>query len=112
MHRNADKAAPIACTLSMADFRSRAQWLNGLTARSLISHRQDGLIVHLIYKADAIEDVEKLVRQEQRCCGFLKFDLNRGPESVELTITAPPSAGDDARALYAQLVPAEAQPAQ
>lgn len=109
---NADKAGPIACTLSPADFRSRAQWINELTSRSLVTYRQDGLRLHLTYKPDAAEDVEKLVRQEQRCCSFLKFDLRRAPNSVDLTITVSAEAGDDARALYAHLIPAEIQTAR
>jgi hypothetical protein len=71
---------------------------------------EDGLSVHLSYKAEAAEDVERMVRQEQCCCGFLTFDLSRGPDSVEVVITAPANAGDDARALYANLLPDEASP--
>ena len=109
---NTGNAAPIACTLSPSDFRSRAQWLNELTSRSLISHSQDGLNVRLTYKVDAAADVEELVRQEHRCCGFLQFQIRRTSGSVALTITAPVSAGDDARVLYAHLLPAQVQPDQ
>lgn len=103
---NTEKPAPMACTLSGTDFKRRAQWLNDLTSEALVSHRVEGLRAHLIYKADAAADVEKLVRQERQCCSFLRFDIARASDHVELTIMAPESAGDDARMLFAHLVPA------
>jgi hypothetical protein len=103
---NTEKPAPMACTLSGADFKRRAQWLNDLTSEALVGHRVEGLTAHLIYKSDAAADVERLVHQEQQCCSFLRFDIARTSDHVELTITAPASAGDDARMLFAHLVAA------
>ena len=97
--------APIACTLSTNDFKERALWLNELKARSLLSHRFAGLSVHLSYRLDAADDVEKMVRQEQACCSFLHFDLRRSGTAMELTVTAPAEAAADAKILFAHLVP-------
>lgn len=100
-----DKSAPLACSLSAKDFKDRANWLKDLAANALVAHHVEGLCAHLTYKAEAAEDVETLVRQEQQCCGFLRFQVNRNDEHVELTITAPESAGIDARAFFAHLIP-------
>jgi hypothetical protein len=95
----------MACTLSAADFKNRSKWLNDLTSEALASYQVKGLTARLTYKADAATDVEQLVRQEQGCCSFLRFDLSRGSDLIELTITAPEDAGEDAQALFAHLIP-------
>ena len=97
--------APIACTLSGADFKERALWLTELKKRALIRHRLDGLSVHLVYRLEAAADVEKMVRQEQACCAFLHFDLQRTATGIELKVTAPVEAAADAQALFAHLLP-------
>lgn len=95
----------MACTLSAENFKKRVKWLNDLTSEALLSHHIERLSAHLTYMADAAEDIEKLVPQEQCCCTFLRFDVTRATDYVELTMTAPAAAGDDARALFAHLVP-------
>lgn len=99
------RPAPIACTLSSADFKGRALWLSELKERALISHRVEGLCVHLSYRLEAAADVEKMVQQEQACCAFLHFDLRRTATGMELTVTAPVEAAADARALFAHFLP-------
>ena len=97
--------APIACTLSAASFKERAQWLRELTARALLSHRIEGQRLHLSYRPDARADVEKMVQQEQQCCGFLKYELQSGTESVEVVVTAPARANADSQTLFTHLIP-------
>lgn len=97
--------APIACTLSAANFKERAIWLRELTAHALLSHRVVGLQLFLSYRQDATDDVEKMVRQEQECCGFLKYELRPGNESIEVAVTAPAATSLDAQALFAHLIP-------
>lgn len=98
-------AAPIACTLSSADFKERALWLAELRKRALVHHRLDGLTVYLVYRLEAAADVEKMVRQEQACCAFLHFDLQRTAAGMELKVTAPVAAEADAQVLFAHLLP-------
>jgi len=100
--------APIACTLSPEDFKRRSQWLRELADRALLHHRTDGASVTLVYRPSALDEIEELVRRERSCCAFLDFALERTDQKVVLTITAPPEAGDDARLLFAHLVPTEA----
>lgn len=97
--------APIACTLSAASFKERAQWLHELTARALLSHRIEGQRLHLSYRPDARADVEKMVQRERQCCGFLKYELQSGTESIEVVVSAPTEACDDAQASFAHLIP-------
>jgi hypothetical protein len=97
--------APIACTLSSADFKERALWLSELKKRALVSHRVDGLSAHLWYRLESAADVGKMVQQEQACCAFLHFDLRRTATGMELTVTAPAEAAADAQALFAHLLP-------
>lgn len=100
--------APIACTLSATNFKERAIWLRELTARALISHRIAGPLLYLSYRASARDDVEKMVQQEQQCCGFLKYELNTRAEAIDVTVTAPAETSADAHALFAHLIPPSA----
>ncbi len=66
-----------------------------------------GLQALLVYRPDALKDIEKLVQQEQRCCSFLQLYLVSDEDKVELMITAPADAGEDAKALFSHLIPAQ-----
>jgi hypothetical protein len=93
--------APIACSLAPGHFAQRADWIARLNAWALRDHRRDGLSLHLTYDQRAVGELRELVRREQACCGFLRFDMEETAEAVRLTITAPPHAGKAAEALLA-----------
>lgn len=106
----ANKPAPIACTLSPTEFKHRAAWIAQLTETALMAHRIDGGTAHLLYRVEAKEAVEQLVRQEQACCAFLQFEIAETPLGVEVNITAPPEARRDAFALFDHLLPSRKSP--
>ena len=98
------ESPPIACTLGPGDFEDRLGWIRELSAKSLRSHRRDGLMLELTYDTSAAADVHDLVRREQACCGFLRFDVRESTGAVQLTITAPPEAPTTADELFAHFV--------
>jgi hypothetical protein len=98
------ESPPIACTLGPGDFVDRVGWIRELSAKSLRSHRRDGLMLELTYGRCAAADVHQLVRREQACCGFLRFDVRESVDAVHLTITAPPEAQGAADELFAHFV--------
>jgi hypothetical protein len=98
------ESAPVACALGSGDFKDRIGWIRELSAKSLRSHRRDGLMLELTYDRSAAADVHDLVRREQACCGFLCFDVRESAEAVRLTITAPPEAQSAADELFAHFV--------
>jgi hypothetical protein len=98
------KDVPIACTLGPADYQARARWIADLNQRSLRSHRRDDLALHLVYDADALPDVEELVRQEAACCAFLGFQVEQDASSVHLTVTAPQDARIAADTLFEDFI--------
>lgn len=102
---NACKSAPIACTLSAANFKERAAWLRELTSRALLTHQLDGLRLSLSYRLEAEDDVNKMVLQERDCCGFLVYAVSRTEASIDVTVTAPANASADAQALFSHLLP-------
>ena len=79
-------------------------WIRELSAKSLRSHRRDGLMLELTYDRSAAADVHEFVRREQACCGFLRFDVRESADAVHLTITAPPEAESAADDLFAHFV--------
>lgn len=98
------KDAPIACTLGAGDYQARLAWLAELNARALTCHWREGLVLHLQYRADALPEVQELVRRESACCGFLQFDLKRAGSVPDLTVTAPPEAAGAADTLFAAFI--------
>ena len=96
--------APIACTLTPGDFKSRMAWIGDLTRETLREHRRGGLALHLTYARAAADRVRQMVRQEQECCAFLTFDMREDVDAVRLTITAPENARDAADMLFEQFV--------
>ncbi|MYM96209.1 hypothetical protein [Duganella vulcania] len=102
---NVSKPAPIACTLSAANFKERADWLRDLTSRALLSHQLDELRLHLSYRLEAAADVDKMVFQERECCGFLSYTVRRTAVSIDVTVTALLDVGADAQILFSHLLP-------
>lgn len=97
-------ALAIACTLDSTSFRDRVASIRDLASRHLLSSRREPLVLHLIYAAAALPEVENLVEQESECCAFLDFHIKSG-EQVELIITAPESAALAADELFAHFAP-------
>lgn len=102
---DASKPVPIACMLSPDEFKGRLAWIEKLTAEALLTHHVKDGTAHLFYRAGAKDRVKQLVRQEQACCGFLRFEMADHVAGVALTITAPAEARADAEALFAHLIP-------
>lgn len=92
---------PIACTLAPGDYTGRVHWIADLNRSALRAHRQTDRMLELTYERGAADRVRELVRQEQRCCAFLRFALDETPDAIRLVIEAPPDAGDGSAALFA-----------
>jgi hypothetical protein len=97
--------APIACTLTEADFRDRRHaWLKVGTFANAWCEIPGGLAFAFSAAPGVYESLVELVRLEAECCDWMTFTLGNGPESVRMTITA---NGDDGergvRAAFAPL---------
>jgi hypothetical protein len=99
---NAD--APIACTLPADTYRQRLDWIAQLTRDGLRSHHRHDLTLELRYASDVADRVRELVRKEEQCCAFLRFELAEHNGDILLTITAPERARDAVDLLFAQFV--------
>lgn len=91
---------PIACSLDAGAYRERLAWIADLTRSTLRSVRRDGARLILTYDPQADEGVRDMVRREQKCCTFLRFELNQGDDALMLAITAPEEARDALEALF------------
>lgn len=99
------EASPIACTLTAAGYQERVKSIRLLASRSLISARRAPLSLHLVYEADAINEVRDLVRAEQACCAFLDFKILEKEGDVHVTLMAPADAAQAADALFSHFAP-------
>lgn len=100
----------IACTLQGDDFRSRTAWIRSIAERHLRKSMRSPLTLYLVYAKEAADDVREMVRKEQDCCAFLRFDLSVGKDEVHLMITAPEAAREAADMLFDHFAP-DAAPA-
>ena len=98
------EAAPIVCTLTPGNFKSRMEWIGDLARDGLTAHRRDGLTLHLTYALAAADRVREMVRQEQECCAFLGFAVREDAGAMRVTITAPETARETAEMLFQQFV--------
>jgi hypothetical protein len=92
--------AAIACTLGADDLKARLDRIAELGRQHLLSQRQDGLALRLLYAGEAGPALRDIVALERECCAFLKFELTERGKAVELTITAPNEVGEFAGVLF------------
>ena len=92
--------SPIACTLTPGAYKDRLAWIAALNRDALRKHARRDLVLELSYAPEARERVREMVRNEQRCCAFLGFELHEGTNEVYLTVTAPETAREAADALF------------
>ncbi len=93
-----DYATP-ACSLEGHALEDRIRWITKLNGRHCRRTRRHGATLVLVYGEDARGEVEALVRRERECCAFLAFGIRDVADEVELHITVPPHAGDQADTL-------------
>jgi MerR family transcriptional regulator, copper efflux regulator len=83
---------PIACTLSGNDQGQRVgEWQNLLARGTAREPVQDGIRVTL--PAALAGPAAELAAAEQQCCPFFRFTLVFDGGTVQLTMQAPPEAG-------------------
>jgi hypothetical protein len=97
------EAAPIACTLNAAEFRSRRAKLADLNCTALKSYRHDDLRLELLYAIEARPRVLDMVRAEQTCCAFLTFEVHEEHGALRVVVEAPERARDVAESLFEAL---------
>src|SRR5258707_15489784 len=98
------EAEPVACTLGPNDYKDRIEWIGALSRDALRSHMRAGLTLELHYAAEARDRVREMVRNEQTCCAFLRFDVHHTANEVVVTITAPEAAREAADSLFEQFI--------
>jgi len=95
----------IACTLQGDDFHNRTAWIRDIAERHLKKSMRSSLTLYLVYAKEAADDVREMVRKEQACCAFLRFDLSIAKDEVHLLITAPEAAREAADVLFDHFAP-------
>lgn len=92
--------SPIACTLTSGAFKERMGWMAALNRDALRKYTRRDLVLERSYAPEARERVREMVRNEQRCCAFLGFELHEGASEIRLTVTAPETVREAADTLF------------
>lgn len=98
------EAAPIACTLAQQAYQDRLTWIAALNQDALRSFERRDLVLELVYSLEARERVHELLRNEQKCCAFLTFELHEVKGEIRLAITVPETAREAADSLFDQFL--------
>ena len=85
---------PIACSLSSPEYQTRIRRFAILNRDFLLKSCRLELGLELTYSLAATEELRDLVRLEEECCPFLRFQLQPRETSITLSITVPDSARD------------------
>ena len=93
--------APIACTLTADDYRTRIGELSALSARALrLRESIDGGERWVFAAGDEVEEaLRAAVAAEAACCPFLTLNLDRRDDALVLDVTGPA----DSRPIIAEL---------
>ena len=94
-----DQPPALACHLDAGNYQQRTQRFADLNRQFLMESRWLELSCELTYSLNAAAEVRDLVRLEEECCPFLRFQLEPGERSIKLSITVPESARDSVDAL-------------
>jgi len=89
----------LACHLDARNYQQRTQQFADLNRRFLLESRRLELGCELSYSPSATAELRDLVRLEEECCPFLRFQLEPKESSIKLSITVPESARDSVDAL-------------
>jgi hypothetical protein len=86
--------APIACSLSGADYAARKNDIAAVARRALRSRERLDHGARLTFDgSDSTErELRELIAAEGECCPFLSFDLVREGEALKLVVTGPAEA--------------------
>ena len=80
---------PIVCTLSEEGLRARKQGLLAQVARraTCLTKVPAGYRFEFDAGSDTLSLIAIMIEAERRCCRFLQFELNVGPDLGPLTLT-------------------------
>ncbi|KHK98329.1 hypothetical protein LK09_04715 [Microbacterium mangrovi] len=80
---------PVACTLTESDGATQAAaWRSFNSEFRRDVHREPGrLTIRYADIDDAADRLMELVGMEQKCCSFARWQVERGDQLLELTVT-------------------------
>lgn len=101
--------APIACTLTPAQYADRTDQLAALAARALRSREETAAGARLIFTdtPDTERELRGVIAAEASCCAFLRMELERTGDGLVLDIAGP----REARPIIAKLSSIDTSPA-
>lgn len=98
---NAAPDAPLACSLRGAAVADRQRWLGDLRRRAhAVERSATGLKLGFAHDGEIEAELRALAEAEAECCGFLRLDVRRVGDSVELAVDGPPAAQPIIEAMF------------
>ena len=70
-----DSEVPVACTLTGSSYQERLNWIAQLIRDGLRSYRRRDLVLDLHFDHAVADRVREMVRREEECCAFLRFEV-------------------------------------
>lgn len=87
-------SAPIACSLSSADYRRRLAAISEVGSSALIEveERARETVMRFRHSSETRDKLRTIVAQEAECCAFLDLSLEADDDELVLTLRAPEEA--------------------
>lgn len=80
----------VACSLDADGQRERlGEWAELLAAATTSVPTADGARYSFSSSDELEQQIRALAAAEKACCSFLDFEISRGAETIELTVTSP-----------------------
>jgi hypothetical protein len=92
-----------ACVIDPQGLQQRIDQLDVLVPQ-VLGLRRDGLTLTLAFPAEAAQDVQAFVGEEQKCCPFFAFELDQLDRGLRLGVRTPPGGAAMLEALQAAFV--------
>jgi MerR family transcriptional regulator, copper efflux regulator len=105
------KEETLACSLSGPDMIERIREWGQVASRATSRHVEKGRIVS-IYPPDQqlLQQLRELIAAEAECCPFMRFNVEEGPDEVEVELRVPDDMSE-ALAVMLGLVTQQSDPA-
>lgn len=98
-----------ACVIDPAGLKERVDQLDVLVPQ-VLGLQRDGPTLTLAFPAEAAQDVQAFVVEEQKCCPFFTFEIDQLDRRLRLGIRTPPGGEAMLEALQAAFAGHPAKP--
>lgn len=78
-----------SCLLSAEDLELRVAEWRALMTRANVRSREPGSVI-IVLPPDTDQELTRLIQAEAECCSFLRFEVTRNADAIDVELHYPP----------------------